>query len=143
MWILKFLPESLIHLSLIASVIAVVVGSTLGNLSFIKKYALGMKIIGGIVLVITLFLEGALHDNAVWEERVLEVEAKLAKAEAQSAKENTKIVEKVAEKQAKVKEKTLIVKQYIDREVTKYDNTCVIPQPFIKALNDAAEGPAK
>jgi hypothetical protein len=104
-----------------------------------------LKVAGGIVLVITLFLEGALHDNKVWEARVLEVEAKLAKAEAESAKQNTQLTDKVATKQAKVKENTVIVKQYIDREVVKYDTKfmpggiCEIPKEFIKAHNDATE----
>jgi hypothetical protein len=88
-------------------------------------------------------LEGGLADNQVWQSRVKEVEAKLAEAEAQSAKANTKIAEKSSERTAKVREKTIVVKQYIDREVAKYDNTCVIPQPFVKAHNDAAQGPTK
>jgi hypothetical protein len=66
-------------------------------------------------------------------------ETKLAKAEAESAQANTKIVEKATTRIAKQKEKTVIVRQYIDREVTKYDSQCVIPKEFIKAHNDAAE----
>jgi hypothetical protein len=145
MWILKFIPDWIIHLSLLASILAVLVGTTLGKLSFVKQYTTILKVVGGFVLVLTLFLEGALHDNAVWEERVLEVEAKLAKAEAESATQNTKLTDKVATKQQKVKEKVVIVKQYIDREVTKYDTKfmpggiCEIPKEFIKAHNDAAE----
>ncbi len=145
MWILKFLPDWFLHLSLIASVLAVLIGTLLGNLSFVKQYALPLKVIGGIVLVLSLFLEGALHDNKVWEARVLEVEAKLAKAEAEAAKQNSKLTDKVATKQQQVREKTIVVKQYIDREVTKYDTKfmpggiCEIPREFIKSHNDAAE----
>jgi hypothetical protein len=141
MWILSITPNWFIHLLLIASAIALTVGITLGSVKLIKQYTTLLKVCGSIVLVLTLFLEGALHDNAVWQERVLEVEAKLAKAEAEAAKQNTKLTDKVATKQQQVKEKTIVVKQYIDREVTKYDSTCVIPQPFIKAHNDAAEQP--
>jgi hypothetical protein len=139
MFILSITPDWFIHLLLIASAIAVIVGSTLGNIKLIKQYTTLLKVVGGIVLVLALLLEGALLDNHVWQERVLEVEAKLAKAEAESAKANTTITDRVATKQAKVREKTIIVKQYIDREVTKYDTTCVIPKPFIRAHNDAAE----
>jgi thiol:disulfide interchange protein len=145
MWILKFLPDWFLHLSLIASVLAVLIGTLLGNLSFVKQYTTILKVVGGFVLVLTLFLEGALHDNKVWEARVLEVEAKLAKAEAEAAAQNTKLTDKVATKQQQVKEKVVIVKQYIDREVTKYDTKfmpggiCEIPKEFIKAHNDATE----
>jgi ABC-type anion transport system duplicated permease subunit len=139
MFILSITPDWFIHLLLIASALAVVVGSTLGSVKAIKQYTTALKAIGGIMLVLSLFLEGALHDNQVWQERVLEVEAKLAKAEAESAKQNTKLTDRVATKQQQVREKTIVVKQYIDREVTKYDSQCVIPREFIKAHNDAAE----
>jgi hypothetical protein len=67
------------------------------------------------------------------------MELKVAAAEVESAKENTKIVEKVVKKTEFIKSKGKDVIQYIDREVTKYDNTCVLPKEFIKAHNDAAE----
>jgi hypothetical protein len=102
-----------------------------------------LRVLGGIVLVFTLYLEGGLADNKIWEARVKEVEAKLAKAEAEAAKENVKIVEKIVTKQGKVKENTVVVKQYIDREVVKYDAQCKIPQEFVKSHNDAAQGPQK
>jgi hypothetical protein len=139
MFILSITPDWFIHLLLIASAIALTVGITLGSVKLIKQYTTLLKVCGSIVLVLALLLEGALLDNHVWQERVLEVEAKLAKAEAEAAKANTTITDRVATKQAKVREKTVIVKQYIDREVTKYDTTCVIPKPFIRAHNDAAE----
>ena len=86
-----------------------------------------------------MFLEGALLDNQTWQLRVKEVEAKLAIAEAESAKANNKITEKSNIQNNKQKEKTVIVKQYIDREVKRYDNQCVIPNEFVKAHNDSAE----
>jgi hypothetical protein len=78
-------------------------------------------------------------DNKIWQERVKEVEAKLAIAEAESIKANEQLAKKSEKKTAKQKEKTIVVKQYITREVTKYDNQCVIPKEFVKAHNDATE----
>jgi len=48
-------------------------------------------------------------------------------------------VEKVVKKTEYIKTRGKDVVQYIDREVTKYDNTCIIPKEFVKAHNDAAE----
>jgi hypothetical protein len=70
---------------------------------------------------------------------VKEMEAKLAAAEAESAKENIKIVEKVITRRNVIKQRGEDVIKYIDREVTKYDTQCVIPKEFIQAHNKAAE----
>jgi hypothetical protein len=139
MFILSITPDWFIHLLLITSALALIVGTTLGGVKAIKQYALLLKVGGALILALSILLEGALIDNKIWQERVLEVEAKLARAEAQSAKANTAITDRVAGKQAQVQQKTIVVKQYIDREVVKYDSQCVIPQPFIKAHNSAAE----
>jgi len=75
------------------------------------------------------------------------MEAKVAAAEAQAAKENVKIVEKIVKKTEIVRIQGQQVTQYIDREVIKYDEKfrpggqCELPQEFIKSLNDASEQP--
>ena len=139
MWIIQILPDWVFHTILLAGIAGAFAGFVLGFIPLIKRYLLAVRISSIILLVFGLFLEGALLDNQQWELRVKEVEAKLAKAEAESAKANTQIVEKSNTKIAKQREKTIVVKQYIDREVTKYNNQCVIPKEFIKAHNDAAE----
>ena len=67
------------------------------------------------------------------------MEAKVALAEEQSKKANIKLDNKAQQKVKIIREKGLVVKQYIDREVTKYDNQCVIPKEFVKAHNDSVE----
>lgn len=139
MWIIQVLPAWVFHMLLAVGMLGTIAGFLLGMIPLIKKYSLPIRIISPIILSLALMLEGALLDNQVWQLRVAEVEAKLAKSEAEAAKANTKLSEKANTKVAKQKEKTVIVKQYIDREVTKYDNQCVIPKEFVKAVNDAAE----
>lgn len=139
MWIVQILPNWVFHTLLAVGILGTIAGFLLGTIPLIKKYSLTIRIISPIILSLALLLEGALLDNMIWQMRVLEVEAKLAKAEAEAAKANTKLAEKANKKVAKQKEKTVIVKQYITREVVKYDNQCVIPKEFVKAHNDAAE----
>lgn len=139
MWIIQFLPDWVFHALLIAGILGTTAGFVLGMIPVIKQYLIPIRVISLITLVLALFLEGALLDNQVWQLRVKEVEAKLAQAEAESAKANSKLAEKSSTKVAKQKEKTLVVKQYITKEVTKYDNQCVIPNEFVKAHNDATE----
>ncbi len=83
--------------------------------------------------------------EAEWRERVAEVEARLAVAEQKSAETNTKIDTAAREKIKIIRGQTQIVRQYIDREVIKYDTKflpggqCEIPQEFIQAHNKSAE----
>ncbi len=83
--------------------------------------------------------------EAEWRERVAEVEAKLAVAEQKSVATNTKIDTAAKEKIRVIRGQTQIVRQYIDREVVKYDTKflpggqCEIPQEFIQAHNKSAE----
>lgn len=139
MWILSITPDWVFHAMLIAGILGTIAGFVLGFVRVIKQYIIPIRIISIVMLTFGLFMEGAILDNQTWQLRVKEVEAKMAKAEAESAHANTQIVEKSVQKVAKQREKTVIVRQYIDREVTKYDSQCVIPKEFIKAHNDASE----
>ncbi len=84
-----------------------------------------------------------------WRERVAEVEAKLKVAEAQSAKENVKIVERVVKKTEYITRRGQDIVQYVDREIVKYDTKfapggqCEIPREFIQIHNRAAEAPPR
>ena len=86
-------------------------------------------------------MSGAISNEEVWQARVKELEVKLAQAEVESAKENTKIVEKIVKKTEYIKVRGNDIIQYVDREVTKYDEVCSIPSAFIRAHNKAAEEP--
>lgn len=147
MWIISFLPDWVFHAMLIGGILGTVAGFVLGMVPGIKMYVLPIRVISLIVLAFALYLEGGLADYAAWQLKVKEVEAKLAEAEAQSAKENTKIVEKIVTKTQVIKTRGQDIVKYIDREVVKYDTKfapggeCEIPQEFIKAHNDAAEVP--
>jgi uncharacterized coiled-coil protein SlyX len=84
---------------------------------------------------------GAVSNNNSWLARVRELETKVAEAEAKSANLNTNIVEKTVFKTQTVRERAQDVVKYVDREIVKYDTTCVIPQEFIQVHNRAAEAP--
>lgn len=100
-----------------------------------------------IAIAIGTFMSGAIYDNNAWEDRVKEMEAKVAAAEIQSKEENVKIVEKVVTKTQVIKTRGQDIVKYVDREIVKYDTKfapggeCEIPKEFIKAINDAAEAP--
>ena len=147
MWIFTVLPDAIIHLTLTLGILGVIAGFLLGFIPFVKKYKLVIQIVSILTMSLGLYLEGGLSDNKEWEARVAEVKVKLAEAEARSAKENVKIVEKVVTKTQVVKERGAEIIKYVDREIVKYDTKfapggeCEIPKEFIKAHNDAATSP--
>lgn len=97
------------------------------------------QIVSVILLVAGVYLEGSYGTEMQWRARVAEVEVKVAKAEAESVAANALLTKKSETKVKVIREKALVVKQYIDREVTRYDSTCIIPLPVVKAHNAAAK----
>ena len=151
MWLLHFLPDSFI-LFIVYLVLAA--GGILTALSYLIKWIPGISTyklplrIGGIVLLICgVYFYGGYSTEMIWRARVEEMEQKVAAAEQQSKKENTKIATKVVTKTQIIRTRGEDIVKYVDREIVKYDEKfakggeCEIPKEFIKALNDAAEPP--
>ena len=147
MWLLHFLPDTFLQFIVNAVLITGIVGTVLfcfllnKVLRFFPPIAAYYKVlqIGSVVILLAgVYFKGGYATEMLWREKVKEVEAKLASAEAESKKENVKIVERVVKKTEVIQRRGKDIVQYIDREVTKYDNNCIIPKEFIKAHNDAA-----
>jgi len=111
------------------------------------QYQLPFKIAGVLLLVAGVYFRGGYAVEQQWRERVAEVEAKLKVAEAESAKENVRIVERVVKKTEYITRRGQDIIQYVDREIVKYDvkfapgGQCEIPREFITTINRAAEAP--
>jgi hypothetical protein len=140
MWLLKWLPDWIFYFILLAGVIGYLATYLLRFIPIPTIYMYKTPIqLGSIALiVIGTFMSGAIHDNAAWEERVREMEAKMKIAEQQSIEANAAIDAKVQEETAKIKEKRVVLKEYITKEIVKYDSTCTIPKEFVDVVNKAA-----
>lgn len=97
-------------------------------------------------IVLSIVIGICWHYNNVTKElaeakiQIHSMEAKLADSTAQikTARANTKLVEKVATKTEYYRLKGEDSIKYIDREIVKYDSTCIIPIEFVNELNKAA-----
>jgi len=153
MWILHFLPDSVIlwscNILLLTGLVLVIAGFFAHRIPLVWQYQLPFKVLGIALLVAGVYFRGGLAVEAEWRERVAEVEAKLKVAEEQSAKENVRIQERVVKKTEYITRRGQDIIQYVDREIVRYDTKfapggqCEIPREFIKALNQAAEAPPK
>ena len=140
MWILKWLPDWIFYAIFLAGLIGFALTYLFKYIPvpFIFVYRKPIQIFSVLAIIFGTFMSGAIYDNQAWLDRVKEMEAKVAKAEEESKSANEKINDKTEKVREKIVQKQVLVKQYIDREVTKYDNTCVIPKEFVEAHNKAA-----
>jgi uncharacterized membrane protein len=139
MWMLSLLPDWFWHVFTLAGVVAVFAAFVLGKIAFVQTYKLPLKYGGIAAVLFGIWMEGGIANEAKWQAKVAEMEAKVAKAEQESKDANTQLEKKGKEKVKVIREKGLVIKQYVDREVTKYDDSCKIPAPVVKALNSAAK----
>ena len=147
MWILHFLPDSfiqfIVHAILVAGIVGTflsffVVNKILRLFPALSQYVTIAQIVSALTLVAGVYFEGGYSAEMQWRARVAEAEAKVVIAEQQAKTANVELDKKGHDKVKVIKEKGIVVKQYIDREVIKYDSTCNIPNEVIKAHNAAA-----
>jgi type VI protein secretion system component VasK len=153
MWILHFLPDSVIlwscNILLLTGLVLVIAGFFAHRIPLVWQYQLPFKVLGIALLVAGVYFRGGYAVEQQWRERVAEVEQKLQAAEAESAKENVRIQERVVKKTEYITRRGQDIIQYVDREIVRYDTKfapggqCEIPREFIKAHNQAAEAPPK
>lgn len=137
-WLLALLPVWIIHSLFFIGLAGLLVAFFVQFIPFVNTYRYLVKIVSSILLVIGLFLQGALAYKESTALAVAKLEKKLAEAEAKSQKTNVEIVEKIVKDTQVIREKGKTVTQYVDREVVKYNNKCELPSEVIKAHNAAA-----
>jgi hypothetical protein len=142
---LGFVPEAIWSLLLYGSLAAFLAPYIL---KFIKPIALYTAIIRPVALVLAFFAvywQGGFDNEHKWQEKVKELEAKVALAEEESRTANAKVVTKIVTQTKVVKEKGDAIVQYVDRvvtqdkEVVKFVEHCPIPPAVVNTLNAAAK----
>ena len=145
MWMLYLLPSWYTHAVPTLGLALILVSMFLKVIPFISTYYIPLRIIGLVTLLFGIFFEGVMYSGKDLHDKIKELEAKVAAAEAKSAEVNTKIVEKIVTKQKIVKERGADIIKYVDKEIIKYDvkfapgGQCEIPKEFITIHNKAAE----
>jgi len=95
-----------------------------------------------IVLLLGVWLKGGESERRVWQERVKELEAKVAKAEEESRTANAKMDKAVRDSQQQIKNNTRIIVQKVPEVITREAN-CTVPEPAVNLYNQAARGAEK
>lgn len=137
MWMLSLLPDFVWHLLLIISLVTIAFTYFLRMIPFVGANATQLRFAAIALLVLAVWMEGGIANEAKWQERVRELEAKVAEAEKRAAEANAKIEYVYVDKVQVVKEIQYVVRKEIERAANELDANCRIPPRAIELLNQA------
>lgn len=148
MWVLSFLPDSLLLYIVNGILIVGAIGSflsffvlhkILNKFPSLAPYHLLIQIVSAVLLVSGIYFKGGYSVEMEWRAKVSELEAKLAEAKKESEKVNTVVQTKVVTKTKIIREKADTIVQYVDRPVIQeFDQKCPLPKDVIDIHNEAA-----
>jgi ABC-type uncharacterized transport system permease subunit len=141
MWILHFLPDNLLawilHLIFLVGLIGSILGFFLQYIPGIIQFRIPIKIISTVLLLSGIYFEGSYMTEMIWRDRVAEVEARIAIAEAKSQEVNVVIQEKIIEKIKVVKEQVIVNHNIIKTHKEIINAECKIPDVAFQVYNTA------
>jgi hypothetical protein len=151
MWLLHFLPDSLLAwfvntvliLGIIGFAASFFFGYVAKYLPQLIPYRMIIQIVSIVLLVAGVYFKGGQSAEMQWRERVRELEAKVAIAEAESKQANVALEEKTKEKVQVVREKQVVIQEKIKTVQVQIDSQCKITAQTLDILNDAAKGAKK
>ena len=153
MWLLGWVPDSLLEY-LVNGILVLGVVSTFLTFFVINRLLRWFpplarwvniaQIISAVVLLAGVYFKGGFQTEAEWRAKVAEAQQRIDKAEQEARDANVALAKKTKEKIIYVKEKGLVIKQYLDRvvtqdkEVIKFVENCPIPAKIVETHNAAA-----
>jgi hypothetical protein len=121
MWLLHLLPDSFIlfitYCLLAVGLAGIILGFFLSKIPFVSQYKLPIQIVSIVLFCLGLYWYGGYSNEMLWRERVAEMEAKVAAAEAKSKELNNELEVKTVEKTKIIREKGQKQVEYITRLV--------------------------
>jgi hypothetical protein len=132
MWLLGFLPVYFFHALTLVGFVGIFA------CLFPIPYKSIVQVLSIAVLSFSLYMEGGISNQAAWELKVKEAEAKVAKKETAAAETTVKVVTKYVNKIQVVKEAGDVIYKEIPIYITKNDDSkCAVPNGFVM-LHDSA-----
>jgi len=135
MWMFKFVPDVFYYAVFFSGFTGFFLTLMLTKLPHRNE----IKILSVVVALVGIFLLGMMKANSWWTHQAEALEQKIVALELASQNTNTNIKEKLVSKNQTIKLQSEDVIKYIDREVVKYDTTCVIPTEFVTSINKAVK----
>jgi uncharacterized membrane protein YeaQ/YmgE (transglycosylase-associated protein family) len=148
MWMLSFVPDSLLIWIVNTILIIGAIGSflsffvlhkILNKIPALAPYYLLIQVVSAVLLVAGIYFKGGYDVEAGWRDKIRVAQEKAALAEQQAKEANVKLDAEVKKKQKIVKENTIVYRDRI-REVEKIiDKECKVAPEAIDIHNAAAK----
>lgn len=141
MWMLTFIPDSILYAFVNIVFYAGVVGTLLGfifNFPTLRQYRLIIQVVGILLLVAGVYFKGGYEVEIQWRDRVAEMQAKVDAAEEKSKVVNTVVKTKVVTKFKTIHDTKIITQEVIKEVAAKIDTECKVAPEALIILNSAA-----
>lgn len=148
MWMLSFVPDSLLIWIVNTILIIGAVGSflsffvlhkILNRIPALAPYYLLIQVVSAVLLIAGIYFKGGYDVEASWRDKIKVAQEKAAIAEQQAKEANVKLDAEIKKKQRVVKENTIVYRDRI-REVAKViDKECKVAPEAIDIHNAAAK----
>lgn len=150
MWLLlQWMPQGMIEFFVYSALGLGLAGTVacvlLRRLPLIEQYRMPVQVASVLLFCLGLYWLGGLDVEQRWQQRVQELETKVARAEQQATQRNQEIQNEVVERTRVIREKGKNIVNYIDREIVKqqeiikYVENCPVPRVIIETHNAAAQ----
>lgn len=143
MFLINFLPDWVFHALFLLGLLALGGSFLLKFIPGIAQYKVPIQVAAGLLIIFSVYMEGGISNEAKWQARVHELEAKVAEAEKQSAIANGQIDNAANQKAAAVKQLQYQVQEKLRANAAAIDAQCQVTPSVVDLLNTAAQGVKK
>jgi c-di-AMP phosphodiesterase-like protein len=133
------MPDWFYHLLLIFSILAIASTYIIKFIPFINQYSFPIRIVGAVLFVFSVWMEGGIVNESKWQARVQELEAKIAEAEKKALETNVTIETVYVDKVKVVKEIQYVRENNIKKSASELDKMCKITPRMIEILNSGTK----
>lgn len=143
MWLLSFVPDSLLHLAvlsiLFSGISLYVIGLLLNFWPPSLPYREPVRILATVLTIAGVYFYGSYDTEMTWRNKVTELEAKVQASEEKSKDANKKLDAALKNKKQIITKTQVVIQERIKEVQSKIDSGCVVEPDVINILNDAAK----
>jgi len=142
MWLLHFLPDSIIHLAVLLTMFCGIALYVLGMfISFVPPalpYKEPIKFFAIVLMVVGVYGYGSYDNEMSWRAKEAELKHQVEISEQKAVIANEALANEIARINQKIKDTQAKVKDTIKTHAAEMDANCKVPPVAINTLNDAA-----
>jgi hypothetical protein len=157
-WMINFIPNIFWTLVLLSGITAILASYFLSKIPLVTQYKLPLRVGGVVALIVGIYAQGIIANEAIWQARTEELKKQVATAEESAKTANTELATVISEKRKLEATKNKEVIKYIDKwktkevlkevtgpervrveEVIKYIENCPVPKELLDIHNKGAQ----